>query len=261
VIRIDKPKIAPAKLTNEGTTKTDSHILEYKQSPQDYQSGKKKFSFSSDIYGDSSIKKALILAQHKKCCFCERLVGDDGDVEHFRPKSAYCQQKGKKFERPGYYWLAYTWDNLYLSCGPCNQRQKKNLFPLADPANRAQLHNHNIILEEPLFVNPGEEDPSQHIGFRGEVPYAIPKSTKGKPTIQILKLDRDILNDARLRHLKTQKNLYNIVQLASQKPQDKEWQALAAEAEKTLKDAISDQAEFAAATRSALQDRFKFVAD
>jgi post-segregation antitoxin (ccd killing protein) len=116
-------------------------------------------------------------------------------------------------------------------------------------------------LEEPLFVNPGEEDPSQHIGFRGEVPYAIPGSIKGKQTIQILKLDRDILNDARLRHLKTQRNLYNIIQLASQKATDKEWQDLAAEAERTLKYAISDQAEFAAATRAALQAQFKFVVE
>jgi uncharacterized protein (TIGR02646 family) len=261
VIRIDKPKIAPAKLTNEGTTKTDSHIQKYNQSPQDYQSGKKKFSFSSDIYGDSSVKKALILAQHKKCCFCERLVGDDGDVEHFRPKSAYCQQKGKKFERPGYYWLAYNWENLYLSCGPCNQRQKKNLFPLADPANRAQLHNNNITVEEPLFVNPSNEDPSQHIGFRGEVPYAIDGSIKGKPTIQILKLDRNILNDVRLEHLQKLKLLFQLTVIAIKQPQNKELQNLAAEAEKTLQDAISDQAEFAAATRTAVQDQFKFVAD
>jgi uncharacterized protein (TIGR02646 family) len=261
VIRIDKPKSAPAKLTKEGKIKTDSHIQEYNQNPQDYQSGKKKFSFSSDIYGHSSVKQALIQAQHKKCCFCERLVGDDGDVEHFRPKSAYSQQKGKKFERPGYYWLAYSWDNLYLSCSPCNSRQKKNLFPLVDPAKRAQSNNNNITLEEPLFVNPAQEDPSQHIGFRGEVPYSIPGSIKGKSTIQILKLNRDILNDARLRHLKTQRNLYNIIQLASQKPQDQEWQDLAADAEKTLQDAISDQAEFSAATRAALQDQFKSVAD
>lgn len=260
MIRIDKPKTAPAKLTKEGKTKTDSHIQEYNQNPKEYQSGKKKFTFSSDIYGDSSVKQALIQAQHKKCCFCERLVGNDGDVEHFRPKSAY-KQPGQKLQRPGYYWLVYDWDNLYLSCGSCNQRQKKNLFPLANPFNRAQLHKNDITLEEPLFVNPGEEDPSQHIGFRGEVPYAIPGSIKGKQTIQILKLDRDILNDARLRHLKTQRNLYNIIQLASQKATDKEWQDLAAEAERTLKYAISDQAEFAAATRAALQAQFKFVVE
>jgi uncharacterized protein (TIGR02646 family) len=259
VIRIDKPKTAPAKLAKEGKTKTDSHIQEYNQSPQDYQSGKKKFSFSSEIYRDSSVKQALIQAQHEKCCFCERRVGDDGDVEHFRPKSAYSQQKGKKFERPGYYWLAYNWDNLYLSCGPCNQRQKKNLFPLADPAKRSQLNNNDITVEEPLFVNPGNEDPSQHIGFRGEVPYPIDGSIKGKPTIQILKLDRKILNEVRLERLKYLKSLFQLTAIATKQPQNKELQDLAAEAKNMLQDAISDRAQFAAATRAALQDQFKFV--
>jgi uncharacterized protein (TIGR02646 family) len=261
VIRIDKSKTAPAKLIKEGKTKTDSHILEYNQSPLDYQSGKKKFTFSSNIYGDISVKKALIQTQHKKCCFCERLVGYDGDVEHFRPKSAYSQQKGRKIQRPGYYWLAYDWDNLYLSCGPCNQRQKKNLFPLTDPSTRAQLNNNDITSEKPLFVNPGQEDPSQHIGFKGAKPYPIPGSIKGKLTIKILQLDRDILNDARLRHLKIHRNLYNIIQLASKKTEDKEWQDSAADAKKILQDAISDKGEFAAATRAALQDQFKSVED
>jgi uncharacterized protein (TIGR02646 family) len=258
VIRIDKPKAAPAKLTQEGKAKTDSHIQEYNQSPQDYRAGKKRFSFSSDIYGHSSVKQALIQAQYKKCCFCERLIGDDGDVEHFRPKSAY-KQTGQKLERPGYYWLAYDWDNLYLSCGPCNQRQKKNLFPLADPVTRAQLNNNDIALEAPLFVNPGKEDPSQHIGFRGEVPYPIAGSTKGKPTITALKLDRDILNDARLQHLQKLKILYQLTQVAPTQTQIQELKDLVAQAKEMLQTAISDHAEFAAATRAALQDKFTNV--
>jgi uncharacterized protein (TIGR02646 family) len=259
VIRINKPKTAPAKLTKEGKTKTDSHIQEYNQSPQDYQSGKKKFSFSSDIYGDSSVKRALILAQHKKCCFCERLVGDDGDVEHFRPKSAYCQAKRKKLERPGYYWLAYAWDNLYLSCGSCNQRQKRNLFPLVDPKQRAHLYSNDIAPEEPLFIDPGKEEPSEYIRFRGEVPYPVERSIKGKLTLEMLKLDRSILNDARLVHLRTLKTLYEVVEVAAKKPQDKDLQALAIKADGILQDAISDQGEFAAATRIAFKDRFKFI--
>ncbi|MGB8700070.1 MAG: hypothetical protein WCD18_11695 [Thermosynechococcaceae cyanobacterium] len=258
MIRIEKPKSAPKKLAQEGKAKTDSHIQDYNLSPQDYQSGNKKFNFDSNIYGDRSVKEALILAQHKKCCFCERLIGDDGDVEHFRPKSAY-KQKGNKLERPGYFWLAYDWDNLYLSCGPCNQRQKRNLFPLVDPAKRAQLQNNDIALEDPLFVDPGKEEPSHHIGFRGETPYPIPDSIKGKTTISSLKLDRDILNDARLRHLQTLKTLYQLTEVAIKQPQNKTLQDLAAEAEKALQDAISDQAEFAAATRAALQDQFKYV--
>jgi hypothetical protein len=54
VIRIKKPKTAPEKLKKQGKDKTKTHILEYEQDPQDYQSGKKTFKFLSDIYGDSS---------------------------------------------------------------------------------------------------------------------------------------------------------------------------------------------------------------
>jgi uncharacterized protein (TIGR02646 family) len=259
VIRINKPQAAPTKLTKEGKLKTVSHLREYKQSPLDYQDGKKKLQFSSKIYGDKSVKKALILAQHKKCCFCERLVGEDGDVEHFRPKSAYCQKNGEKFERPGYYWLAYDWKNLYLSCSSCNQRQKGALFPLADPQKRAHLHNNNIALEDPLFIDPGHEEPSLHIGFRGEVPYPVSGSLKGKITLGMLKLDRSILNDARLVHLQKLKTLHEVVEVAAAKPQDKALQDLAARADGILQDAISDGGEFAAATRAAFENQFRFI--
>jgi len=59
-----------------------------------YQTGKKKFNFAPTIYAHSSVKTALIKAQRKKCCFCEQLIGEDGDIEHFLPKSVY-QQKPK----------------------------------------------------------------------------------------------------------------------------------------------------------------------
>jgi hypothetical protein len=111
MIRICKPTTAPAKLSKQGKTKAAEHAKEYNANQGDYQSGTKKFNFSDSIYNDPTVKAILIKAQHQKCCFCERLIGNDGDVEHFRPKSAYSQNR--KLERPGYYWLAYDWDNLY----------------------------------------------------------------------------------------------------------------------------------------------------
>jgi uncharacterized protein (TIGR02646 family) len=259
VIPIQKPKPAPSRLITQGKSKTSSHIRDHNQNPSAYQLGEKIFKFSSNIYGASSVKTALILAQHKKCCFCERLVGEDGDVEHFRPKSAYCQQKGETLTRPGYYWLAYDWDNLYLSCSACNQRCKRNLFPLVNPTNRAHLHNNDISLEEPLLVDPGKEEPSQHILFRGADPLPVAGSIKGRTTIDLVGLDRSILNHARLEHLKKMKGLYKFITDAATKPQSQALQNLVAEAKDVLQSAISDKGEFAAATRAALQDQFKFV--
>jgi uncharacterized protein (TIGR02646 family) len=255
MIRIHKPATAPVKLTTEGKSKAAEHFAEYTANVSDYQSGKQTFNFASTIYNHASVKNALMSAQHQKCCFCERLVGSDGDVEHFRPKSAYTQSK--KLERPGYYWLAYNWDNLYLSCSACNQRQKRNLFPIADTKKRAHLHNDDITIENPLFIDPGKDEPSQHIGFRGEMPYAIRGNKKGKTTIENLALDRNILNDVRLEHLQKMKIIYQLIQLAVEDLDNQELQKLAQKAKENLENAVSDQGEFAAATRAAFNDGFK----
>jgi uncharacterized protein (TIGR02646 family) len=255
VIRIHKPDTVPEKLAIAGVAKAQSHITDYNENPEDYQKGEKKFQFDSNIYGDETVKQALIDAQHKKCCFCERLIGEDGDVEHFRPKGAYTQ--ASKLQYPGYYWLAYDWDNLYLSCSPCNQRNKKNLFPLTNPKKRAQLHSNDISVEKPLLVDPGQEDPSQHLDFKAERPIA--NSPEGKRTIAILKLDRDILNEERLRHLKQMKALHDVIKIAAQSPRNRELQDLAVQAETVLELAMSDQGVFTAATRAARNTQFRFV--
>jgi uncharacterized protein (TIGR02646 family) len=108
----------------------------------EYDAGKRSFVFDAAIYGHNTVKNALIAAQHGKCCFCERKTGNDGDVEHLRPKSGWRQTAGGRLNRPGY-WLAYRWDNLFLSCSACNQRHKRDLFPLVDAAKRAKIHADN----------------------------------------------------------------------------------------------------------------------
>jgi hypothetical protein len=74
-----------------------------------------------------------------------------------------------------------------------------------------------------------------------------------------LKLDRNILNEARLKHLKTLKTLYKLIQTAEKQPQDKDFSLLAEQARSHLKAAIADKGEFSAATRAVLESEFKFV--
>ncbi len=87
--------------------------------------------------------------QHDKCAFCESKVSAIayGDVEHFRPKAGYQQSHDDDLQRPGYYWLAYEWSNLFFSCSICNQQGKRNVFPLANPRRRATCHRDDIGLE------------------------------------------------------------------------------------------------------------------
>ena len=154
MIGITKPAEPPEVLTRETTHQRIAECCDrFSVAADDYRAGRRKFTFSDSIYNHETVKEALILAQHGKCCFCEMKIADEGDVEHFRPKSGYRQRTGDRLGRPGYYWLAYEWSNLLLACSSCNQRFKRNLFPLADPSQRAESHAADINLEEPLLIN------------------------------------------------------------------------------------------------------------
>jgi uncharacterized protein (TIGR02646 family) len=255
MIRIKKPLQPPARLRNEGRKKAQQHQQAYDNDPS------AKFSFAADIYGHPTVKDALIAAQHKKCCFCESLVGNDGDVEHFRPKSGYRQESGDPLVSPGYYWLAYEWSNLYLSCSACNQRQKGNLFPIDKSSKRAHTYQNDIAVEKPLFIDPGQEDPDKYISFRAEVAHSLRRNTRGIATINSLGLNREVLQDARLRHFQPLKILYEVKQIAKNDPNNLDLQKLAIKAEQLIQDAILDSAEFAAATRQAVKTNFKGVLD
>lgn len=259
VIRIQKLSTPPDQLAQDGKNKRRSHCSSYSRNPGVYQSGEKLFSFDSNIYAHKSVKQALIKAQYGKCCFCERLISTDGDVEHFRPKRAYKQATGQPLQRPGYYWLAYEWNNLYLACTGCNQRQKQNLFPLQNPTKRATSHHQSINDEQPLFIDPGKEDPEEFIGFRGEIAYSIEGNPKGKVTCDSLGLNERALPEARLEQLQRLKVLHQIVRLAAKQPSNIELQKLAKEAKKLLEKAIRDDAQFSSASRCALQTDFQFI--
>lgn len=253
MIRIKKPRQPPARLRNEGSKKAQQHQQAYDKDPAT------KFSFAADIYGHPTVKDALIAAQHKKCCFCERLVGEDGDVEHFRPKSGYRQKAGDPLISPGYYWLAYEWSNLYLSCSACNQRHKGNLFPIDDSSQRAHTSQNDITIENPLLIDPGQENPGKYISFRAETAYSIRDNIKGITTIESMKLNRDVLMDIRLQRLQILKELHTIQQLARNDPDNSELQETAIRAKQFIQNAIHDSAEFAATTRQAVKTEFKWV--
>ena len=90
-------------------------------------------------YKHKDIKDALMTLYHGKCAYCET-YDPSPHVEHYRPK------------RGGYYWLAYSWDNLILSCSQCNTK-KGNQFPI----NGQKVSFHNTP-EEMAQINTLSED-------------------------------------------------------------------------------------------------------
>jgi uncharacterized protein (TIGR02646 family) len=199
MIRISKPDTPPTILRDAGVDARRSHSVAFAYNPEAFESGERTFDFDRRIYAHRTVKSALIDAQHRKCCFCESKITHVayGDVEHFRPKAGYRQDPGEELHRPGYYWLAYSWTNLFLSCEICNRRFKHNLFPLANPDDRATSHRDDIADEEPMFVHPGRGDPEVHISFREAVAFAREGSARGGTTIAALQLNRDDLYEVR----------------------------------------------------------------
>lgn len=199
MIRVEKPDSPPEVLQTDGVNRRRAHSVSFAQDPEAFRSGERTFEFDDDIYGHASVKTALIEAQHRKCCFCESKIRHVtyGDVEHYRPKAGFRQDPDDSLGRPGYYWLAYEWTNLFLSCPLCNQRFKQNLFPLRNPEDRATSHREKVDEEKPLFLHPGQDDPEGHIGFRRATAFARSGSDRGGATIAALQLNRDALYEVR----------------------------------------------------------------
>lgn len=205
----------PNILLVEGEAKKQEHINDFVADEANFRLNTRAvrtFPFDSSIYRHTTVKTLLETIQNQKCCFCEAKYKHitSGDVEHFRPKAGFSQGRNENFIRPGYFWLAYDWDNLLVSCEVCNRRNKGNYFPLSNPAARFTNHNSDINVEHPWFINPCVIDPEEHITFHQEVPTHT--SLHGEKTIEYLSLDREELNEMRLSKLNDLKSLEDCYQ-------------------------------------------------
>lgn len=222
--RTTRPAMLYSSGANAGKHKFDvqTDVLknEYQAHSADYNSGAKNFTFDSSLYGDKLIKDGLKKMQHKKCCFCESKVTAiaHGDVEHFRPKGGFQIKATDPIQKPGYYWLAYDWDNLFFTCQICNQSYKKNLFPLLDEGQRAKNHLGNPSLEKPYLIDPAKENPEHFIKFNKEVAVGMDAKKRGEKTIEVTGLNRPDLQERRLDYFELIKNTRLIAGLPAPVP-------------------------------------------
>lgn len=172
----------------------------------------------TDLYRAPEVKAALEKLFNDKCAYCESpgFAGFPWDVEHFRPKASVAEDQS----HDGYYWLAYTWTNLYPSCIFCNQRRKDqptfddptlgpatgklDQFPVADEHHRARHPYDSLADEDPLLLDPCSDQPALHLMFdaTGGVSPRV-GSAKGDATIRIFGLRRKRLRNARRKVLAT----------------------------------------------------------
>ncbi len=143
-----------------------------------------KHNFKSDRWKEA--KKQLFAETGGKCAYCEAPTREVayGDVEHYRPKSSY-------------WWLAYCYDNYLASCQLCNQKFKKDDFPIQNRKMRAPIIKRNTTdnfittqvgaiapdpldaaqvsafvrlhqEERPLLLNPYFDDPTEYFAWRAD---------------------------------------------------------------------------------------------
>jgi hypothetical protein len=196
-----------------------------------------KYEFDEKIWGD--LKDWLLLnVFNNKCAYCETPVGrSQFHAEHFRPKGQVKTKKqvvtiqtleGQQFDHPGYFWLAYNWENLLPSCALCNTvKGKKNQFPIIlthasmwkslTSEQERQLKRKIIksqdkglksvyylqpidldVFEGRLLLHPYLDDPHQHLRFgeSGSV-AAVEGSEMGKHSIEVYDLDNGPLDSMR----------------------------------------------------------------
>lgn len=246
----------PTVLTTTGADRTLSDCRVFNTCQAKYLSGTKKMpKILGKIYRHRTVVDVLMAAQHNKCCYCERCREDvELDVEHYRPKGAVQQERRGEVLHPGYYWLAYHWDNLYLSCKSCNSKWKSILFPLTNPLKRARSHRSKFKItdERPLLVNPAE-NARRHIRFRNDAPYAL--TSKGRITIEELGLDnRAALKESRLKRLKVLRYYCEAIILARKDPANAPVAELAKTAKKHLKELSHPSAEFSSMAKDFIKD-------
>ena len=155
-----------------------------------------------------------------KCAYCESTM-DKICAEHYRPLGDVTVRRdegkravrvrrnknGRLEDHPGYFWLGFSWQNIFPSCAGCNDAPAKHTqFPL----DQEQYHHFPEIelpdcdeldeKESPLLLHPYRDDPSKHLKFLDHgLVVERNNSRQGKTTIEVCKLDRDYLVRMRQR--------------------------------------------------------------
>jgi uncharacterized protein (TIGR02646 family) len=153
-------------------------------------------------YGTLDLPEHLSASQFGLCAFCETALPRQGrweQVEHLRPRTN--AETGHRGDfRSYYYWLAFEWRNLLLSCKACD-RSRRNLWPTQSKPGPEGTPWDDLSAERPLMLDPFHDAPERHLIFL-ESGQIVPRhgSRRAKATIDVVSLARPDLVETR-RHI------------------------------------------------------------
>lgn len=215
------------------------------------------------LYRNVEVKKALEKLFFDKCVYCETsILTSEWDVEHYRPKGRVAERPD---DHPGYYWLAYTWENLYPACKFCNQRRKDypryddpvtlpsqgklDQFPIKNENQRALSSADDVSQEIPFLLDPTNknDDPETHFTYdiRGQIHPLQDDDRFAAETIRICHLKRRRLREARAKIIVRTSELIKVIIQAREVNNTEVEQSL----NQMLDDFTASKSEYAGAAR------------
>jgi len=156
---------------------------------------------NKEIFYDESVRVSLRKTFHSCCAWCETyLAPRDEEIVHFRPiGNARGLNDDESVESYG--WLAYIWDNLFLSCAECSRAQR-NYFPVESVrAPVLSTWEEANTLERVLLINPCRDDPLRHLSLSSDGSLQA-LTDKGEHTLLIFNLNRSELVFARAEQIR-----------------------------------------------------------
>ena len=182
---------------------------------------------------------------HGKCAFCESRVEvtSPGVLDHLRPKWA-TRGMGNEYAPDHYWWLAFAWDNLYLTCPACNKHRGPR-FPVE---GRRSGPSDDLNSEKPLLIDPCRDDPTAHLRFASSGRVS-PLSKRGDVTIKLVALNRSDLVARRKDTIKTVDSVWHELMLS--RP------GVSRELVKRLNELTSKDAEFSACASQSVMSHLK----
>jgi uncharacterized protein (TIGR02646 family) len=157
-----------------------------------------RFRFDADVYASPEVFEALNALFLSKCAFCESAVFTTAQPEavHLRPPQNSLSVDGA-VASDHYWWLAYEWENLYLTCPSC-ALARGTRFPVAGKRVGAPTRGAGLGDEYPLLLDPCRDNPEQHLLYLEDGSVAS-DDERGRTTIQMFNLNRAALVEARRR--------------------------------------------------------------
>ena len=126
-------------------------------------------------YDGEDVKAQFLEDLHEKCYICERKLGTDFEIEHFKSKNNYPE-------------LRQEWTNLFLACGYCNKKKSSsfddNLYPLDTNIENEIEQRIDFSRNKASFTTSVDDDPHQNTVRMLHVFY------NGKQKMRVIKEER-----------------------------------------------------------------------